>query len=84
MIGEAVVSGLVFAAALTMPSRPPFPPSRSSTMSRSEMLSGLRRLCRLRTFWVLAVCYGALTGFFGAWGARSGFKPTSPLYAGSW
>ena len=72
MAAQAVVSGVVLLMALVMPSRPTYAPSRSATTSRAPMWSGLRLLLHHPAFWCLALCYGMLTGFFGAWGSMLG------------
>lgn len=83
MLGEAMVAALLLLASLALPRRPPFPPSHSATAERAAFRSGVRQLsCRRHpSFWCLAVCYGALTGFFTGWSSMLGPNMASVLPA---
>lgn len=72
MVGQAGLAALLLAACLFLPSKPPFPPSRSAQVTRDTMLVGFAELRQRKAFWAIAVCYGVITGFSGAWGSMLG------------
>ncbi|KAL4228584.1 Solute carrier 49 member 4 [Mactra antiquata] len=49
------------------PSKPPLPPSPTASMERLEFKSGVIRLAKNRTFWLIAFTYGLSLGVFGCW-----------------
>eukprot|EP00811_Abedinium_folium_P032360 NODE_5410_length_1773_cov_21.648238.p1 GENE.NODE_5410_length_1773_cov_21.648238~~NODE_5410_length_1773_cov_21.648238.p1 ORF type:complete len:490 (+),score=72.85 NODE_5410_length_1773_cov_21.648238:116-1585(+) len=69
MLCEAGVAALLLVVTVFIPSRPPYPPSRSALVARTTMVAGLKQLGRNRTFHVVALCYGLVTGFFAGWGS---------------
>jgi len=69
MVGECLLAGLLLIGAVCMPAKPPFPPSASAQVSRTMMRNGLLKLSRQPSFWAIAVSYGLISGFLGAWGS---------------
>lgn len=57
-----------------LPSTPPvgFSPSRTSSTGRMNIMDGISALKKNKSFWLVCVSYGAMTGLYAGWG---------PLYA---
>lgn len=72
MWAELAVSAALMLAAIVMPASPPSAPAASALVGRTSMAAGLRRLLHNRQFWALALAYGVVTGFVGAWGSMLG------------
>ncbi|XP_065178296.1 solute carrier family 49 member 4 homolog [Sycon ciliatum] len=68
--GEAIVAGtLLILVVLYFPSKPPLPPSLSSSGSRLEFVAGLKRLLTKKVFWVITLIYGLTSGIYSGWSA---------------
>ena len=57
-----------------LPSKPPVgcSPSRTSSTARMNLMDGMKALSNNRSFWLVCISYGAMTGLYAGWG---------PLYA---
>ncbi|CAB4055555.1 DIRC2 [Lepeophtheirus salmonis] len=59
---------IVFVSVLVYyPSRPKFPPSTSSSISRVDFVSGVVKLLKNKTAWFIGFAYSIMIGFQSAW-----------------
>lgn len=73
MLGECIFTGTLFVLCVfTFQARPASAPSRSATVARESPLAGGKLLVRSRSFWLLALSYGAGSGVFQGWGSLLG------------
>ena len=58
---------ILIVIAVYYPAKPPKPPSPSAATGRIDFKSGAKKLFKNYNFLLLAVIYGASTGFYGGW-----------------
>lgn len=66
-IGAGAAGVLLMAVLIYFPSRPPVPPSTTSSINRLDMKSGVKSLCRNKDFLLILVAYGVSVGPPIAW-----------------
>ncbi|XP_061174557.1 solute carrier family 49 member 4 homolog [Saccostrea echinata] len=69
MYYEFAAVGLLFLCSLTMPSKPPTPPSISASTQRVEYKKALLTIGRNRAVWLIGLAYALPAGVYGVWGA---------------
>ncbi|XP_062607785.1 solute carrier family 49 member 4-like [Saccostrea cucullata] len=69
MYYEFAAVGLLFLCSLTMPSKPPTPPSISASTQRVEYRKALLTIGRNRAVWLIGLAYALPAGVYGVWGA---------------
>ncbi|XP_062589232.1 solute carrier family 49 member 4-like [Saccostrea cucullata] len=68
MYVECAWAVLLFVAmVIYFPNKPPLPPTKTAAIPRIEFKNGLKKILRLREFWVIAAIYSVSMGVFNIW-----------------
>ncbi|XP_076067858.1 solute carrier family 49 member 4-like [Oratosquilla oratoria] len=65
---DAIIAGALFVAVwLYYPTKPPLPPSTSSSVERLQFVSSMKGIAKSGKLWLLTLSYSASSGVPGAW-----------------